>query len=512
MKIKKNSIYKVFAIILSVVLFITSVFLLVQIFTLNMLPVKLLVPISIVVLLLDLIFAVLLNFFLKGIASRAFFVLLTIIVGFTYSFGGFYLMKTSSMFNEVTNTSGKIKNTVAVLVLNDSNYDDLQDIENRTVGVLATIDSYGTNKSLDDIDEEGVSIEKNEFSSVKEMAIALYESKVDAVILNETYIPNVSEDSELDWDFQATTKIIHETVYYTEKGNTAKSVDDITEHAFNILISGNDTYGTLDTVSRSDVNMLLTVNPTTGTLLMTSIPRDYYVTTECEAQYGCQVGAMDKLTHTGVHGIETTQATLENLLGIDINYTFRVNFSSLVEIVDALGGIEVTVEPGYAVPNLLHGNGRGVTEGVNQLDGELALAYARERYAYEEGDRQRVKNQQQVLMGIIDKATSPAIITNYAGLMDALSGAFETNMSTQEIQKLVQFQLNNSPSWKFEQYSLDGAGSTEFCAELGNNAYVMIPDQNTVKLATKKIQAVIDGQSADSINSIESVQNDETTE
>ena len=508
----KNSIYKVFAIILSIVLFITSGFLLLQIFTLNMLPTKLLVPISIVVLLLDLIFVVLLNFFLKGIVSRTFFVLLTIIVGFTYSFGGFYLMKTSSMFDKVTDTSGKIKNTVAVLVLNDSNYEDLQDIENKKVGVLATIDSYGTNKSLDDIDKEGVSIEKNEFSSVKEMAVALYESQVDAVILNETYIPNVSEDSELEWDFQATTKIIHETVYYTEKGNTAKSVDDITEHAFNVLISGNDTYGTLDTVSRSDVNMLVTVNPTTGTILMTSIPRDYYVTTECEAQYGCQVGAMDKLTHTGVHGIETTQATLENLLGIDINYTFRVNFSSLVDIVDALGGIEVTVEPGYAVTNLLHGNGRGVTEGVNQLDGELALAYARERYAYEEGDRQRVKNQQQVLMGIIDKATSPTIITNYAGLMDALSGAFETNMTTQEIQDLVQFQLNNSPSWKFEQYSLDGTGSTEFCAELGNNAYVMIPDQNTVNLATKKIQAVIDGQSADSINSIEPVQNDETSE
>lgn len=496
---RESKFYKVFAIVLSILLLIVSGFMVFQIFKLNMLPNKLLIPISIIVLLIDAIFIVILNFFGRNLFTKIFISILVVVVGCGFTFGGFYMMKTSTMFDKITDTSGKVKNTVSVLAMKGSSLEDVKDLKGKKVGVLKSIDSYGTKKSLADIKKNTVSIQQETFDSIKDLAVGLHDGKVDAIILNQTYIPNVTEDFELDWNFETATKVIHETVYYTEKINTAKNVDDITSHAFSILISGNDTYGTLNTVSRSDVNMIVTVNPTTGTILMTSIPRDYYVTTQCDPQLGCQIGALDKLTHTGVHGVDTTKATLENLLGIDINYTFRVNFSSLVEIVDALGGVEVTVEPGYAVPELLHGEGRGVTEGVNHLDGELALGYARERYAYQEGDRQRVKNQQQVLKGIIDKATSPAIITNYASLMDALSGAFETNMSSKEIQKLVQSQLSNPRSWKMESYSLDGTGSTEFCAELGNAAYVMIPNQETVDLAKRKIQAVVNGQSADSI-------------
>lgn len=132
---------------------------------------------------------------------------------------------------------------------------------------------------------------------------------------------------------------------------------------------------------------------------------------------------------------------------------------------------------------MLHGGGRGVTEGWNHLDGELALAYARERYAYLEGDRQRTKNQQQVVMGIIDKMTSGSVLANYADLMDALGDTFQTNMSASEIQALIQYQMDKMPSWKVEQYMVDGTGDTLMCAALGQAAYVMVPDQTTVELA-----------------------------
>ena len=497
-----NKGYRIFSIILSILLVLISFFTIFEIYSMNVLTPMLTVMVIVIFILIDAILILLLIFSAKKIISKILFSILTIVVTVVFALGGFYMYQANALLNNITTSEGDIKNTVSLIVLDDSKYEKLKDIAGEKIGTLKSIDTYGTEQSLDDIDSEGVSVQNEKYDSIQAEVKALYDGDVQAIVLNETYRGTVEEIEDYS-DFGSKTRVLHETVYYTDRvENTAKSVDDITSHAFNILISGNDTYGDLSTVSRSDVNMIVTVNPQTGIILLTSIPRDYYVETECDPSFGCQVGAMDKLTHTGVHGVETTQATLENLLGIEINYNFRVNFSSLVEIVDAVGGIDVTVEPGYAVPVLRHGGGRGVTEGVNHLDGELALGYARERYAYQEGDRQRVKNQQQVIMGIIDKVTSPSIITNYSSLMNALGGAFETNMSTEEIQKLIQYQISNSPNWTFVQYSLDGTGSTEMCAELGNAAYVMIPDQNTVETAKAKINAVMNDESAASVEEV----------
>ena len=168
-------------------------------------------------------------------------------------------------------------------------------------------------------------------------------------------------------------------------------------------------------------------------------------------------------------------------------------------MVDAIGGIDVTVAPGYAVDSFLMIPSFSVHEGVNHLNGQQALAYSRERYAYTEGDRQRTKNQQQVLMGIVDKITSPAIVTNYASIMDTLSNTFSTTMSSQEISDLIKYQLNSNPKWKMEQYMVNGTGDTLMCAELGDAAYVMVPDQSTVTTAKNKINAVLAGKSADDV-------------
>ena len=132
---------------------------------------------------------------------------------------------------------------------------------------------------------------------------------------------------------------------------------------------------------------------------MTSIPRDYYVTTVCDAADGCANGSLDKITHTGVTGVNTTKKTIESLFGIEINYTVKVGFETVTQIVDALGGVDVYVEPGYAVTT----NNFSVTEGVNHLNGKQALAYARERYSYMEGDRQRTKTSNKLLWGSLTR-------------------------------------------------------------------------------------------------------------
>ena len=166
---------------------------------------------------------------------------------------------------------------------------------------------------------------------------------------------------------------------------------------------------------------------------------------------------------------------------------------------DAIGGVDVNVAPGYAVDSFLMIPSFSVHEGVNHLNGQQALAYARERYAYTEGDRQRTKNQQQVLMGIVDKITSPAIVTNYASIMDSMANTFSTTMSNDEITDLIKYQLNKNPKWKMEQYMVDGTGDTLMCAELGDAASVMVPDQSTVKKAKDKISAVLAGNSSEGV-------------
>lgn len=246
-----------------------------------------------------------------------------------------------------------------------------------------------------------------------------------------------------------------------------------------MYISGIDTYGPVSTVSRSDVNMIMTVNPKTKQILLTSIPRDYHVTL-------ASFNARDKLTHSGIYGIEETMSTVENLLNIDLNYYMRVNFTSLITMVDAVGGINVNVDQAVTV------GGHTLSVGSNYMDGETALAFSRERYSYADGDRHRVRNQQAVLTGLLNKLMSASMITNYNSILNSVSGAFETNMESGDLQKLIQMQIDDMSSWDIEQISLDGSGSTSTnCYSMpGYELYVMDPDQSTVTAAKQKIDAV----------------------
>ena len=491
--------------IISIVV-VCTLYLLIQLVTLNVLPSKFLFIAVAILFLIDTIIVILINFYSKKVVSKIILIVVTIVLSLGMGFGGYYLQKTNTMFSNITNVTSTSKNTVSVIVKESSDMQDLRDIADKKVGTLRLIGLVGTETCLEDIESKDIKIQQTNYDSISNLMSAFYSGEVDVVILNESYRSNV-EDIEEYKNFSDNTRVIYQTTFETEDTNVANSVSDITEHPFNVLITGSDSRVDISENARSDVNMVVTVNPTTNTILLTSIPRDFYVTTVCDAADGCQNGAMDKITHTGMTGINTTKRTVENLLGIEINYTVKVGFESVTKIVDALGGIDVYVEPGYAVPELLHGNGRGVTEGVNHLDGELALAYSRERYAYTEGDRQRTKNQQQVVMGIIDKMTSSSVLANYADLMDALGDTFQTTMSTSEIQALIQYQMDKMPSWTVEQYMVDGTGDTLMCAELGQAAYVMVPDQTTVELAKRKIAAVMDGGSSTSITSL-----DNTTE
>lgn len=484
---------KVLSILLSVVLVISSFYLLYQVIRLNVLPSKFLFPLTIGVVVLDAIFILLLIYFSKNVVFKIVCIVLTLFICVATCMGGYYISKTQNVLSNITNVAKHAKNTVSVIVKESSSIKNKSQLNGVSVGSLR-LNEQGSNKVLKELSSEGIVLNQTKYDSMTALLEAFYNGEVDSIIINESSRSQIL-DMEAYSNFDSNTRVVYQTSYKVKNNDSATSVSDITSKPFNVLISGSDTRGGFDENGRSDVIMVATVNPKTHTILLTSVPRDFYVTTACDAGDGCMQGALDKITHTGIHGTNTTKRTVEQLLGIEINYTFKVGFDTVTELVDVLGGVDVYVEPGYATTT----SEFSVHEGVNHLNAQQALAFARERYSYTEGDRQRTKNQQQVLMGIVKEATKPSVITNYAAIMDTMANTFSTTMSNEEITDLIKYQLNNNPTWKMEQYMVDGTGDTLMCAELGDAASVMVPDQSTVKMAKDKINAVLAGKSSEDV-------------
>lgn len=315
-----------------------------------------------------------------------------------------------------------------------------------------------------------------EYASIELLKYALYDEKVDGILLN-SFTKEYMESTYSD--FVNKTNVIFTTDVEAEESVETNEID-VTKNVFNIYISGIDTYGSISNVSRSDVNMIATVNLNTSEILFTSIPRDYYVKLHDVNNLN------DKLTHASIYGVNMSVATIEDLLGININYYLRVNFTSLMNVVDLIGGIDVYSDLTFTPYT---NSGIRIKEGYNHMNGAMALAFARERYAYKEGDLHRVRNEQDVLIAIIKKITSnKSTITKYTSLLDEVSKSIETNMKRVDIGSIVKLILNKTPNFKIGTYSLTGTGDYAYTYSMGSQKlYVMIPDEETVRIGANNI-------------------------
>lgn len=396
--------------------------------------------------------------------------------------GNFYVYKGGETLRNISGSNIKT-DAISVIVLKDNDAEKINDLKDSKFGIMEKTDRENTDLAIEDINKQvSNTINTKTYLSANDLAQALYDENINAIILNEGF-RNLFDEKFPEFDNE--TKVIYQFEIETEIKEISKDVD-VTKDSFNVFISGIDTFGSVSASSRSDVNMVATVNPKTHDILLTSIPRDYYVS------QSCQGGQEDKLTHAGIFGVDCSVDAIENLLGIQINYYARVNFTSLINIIDALGGVNVEN------PNEFYGNlGNYYGAGSLYLDGEHALEFSRERYSFSDGDRERGRNQMRVIEGIINKAISPSIIVNYTGVMNAISGSFQTNMDSSDITKFIQQQLNSMSSWNIIQNSLNGTGSDNTWSPAnGFNSYVMIPDQESVTAASNEIHQIMDGQSA----------------
>lgn len=376
------------------------------------------------------------------------------------------------------------KDIYYIVVNSESEFDSLKSIDGKIINYYNDSEDYETLKNNV---KAKVSVVMNEVEDYSELMDSVVSDKTKIILIDESsydaYIEN-SDDEKLKDKFKVLDKF-----EITKKLDISDSKKDITSEPFIIYLSGIDTRsGKMPTKSLSDVNMYLVVNPQTRKILMVNVPRDYYV------QIHGTSGLKDKLTHAGMRGgVKLSKATMEDLLGYKADYYARVNFNAVIKLVDAIGGITINSDVNYTF-SCWTDRGCVFKPGNNKVKGRCALAFARERHAYTSGDRHRGENQQQVIQLVVNKLTSSkSLIMNYEKILNALSGSFESNLSTDNITSLVQFQINDMRGWKFETSNLNGSTGMEPCYSFPRGKLsVMYQNQKTIDAAKKKIKEVLE--------------------
>lgn len=459
--------------LITLIQLILTVGLIAVIWNSGLVPTKYLVAIIVVLLIL---FGV--TFGLQYVKNKVYIVgiVLSIILSIFQVIGIVYMLKADKLMADVGGANYKTDNMI-VVVKKDNPASNLMDASMYRFGTQTAVDQENTQIMVDNINTSlGREVKIEQYGTVQELANALLEGRVDAAIYNQALDGLITDAIE---DYSDQVRVLYQ--YGIETEIEQENVD--VEEPFNVYISGIDVSGPVATNSRSDVNIIMTVNPNTKKILLTTTPRDYYV--QIPDISGEQ---RDKLTHAGIYGVDASMRTLEQLYGIDISYYARVNFSSLVKIVDTLGGVDVDSDFEFDA------QGYHFQKGMNHLDGDQALAFSRERYSFEDGDNQRGKDQQKVLTAILNKSMSPAILSNASALIADVSDSVQTNMTQEEMAKFIKMQLNDGASWNIESAAASGTGDTQACYSSGDQPlYVMWPDEAVVQSISAKMNEILNG-------------------
>lgn len=406
------------------------------------------------------------NIVFKLFKGLAYIVTILMIVG--YSCGIYYLNKTTHFMNNL-NTIKKEITSYYIIVMKESKYDEISDLYGKNL-------TYYEGTSQEVLSKIRLELNYSTVKNIDSLKDRLYTAKTDSILVSDL----IKEDLEEKYtDFSERTRVL-KTIDIT------KDVEDITKKvsikntSFNVLISGMDSYGTINKTTRNDVNMIATVNPNTNKVLLTSIPRDYYV------QLHGKTGYKDKLTHAGIYGINTVVQTIEDLFGIDINYYVRVNFTTVESLVNTIGPIEIYSDKAMSL------DGCKYVVGTNTVNGKCALRFARERHSYVEGDNHRIKNQQEVIKGIFNKLSKSAmVVTDYTSILDSLDGKFATNMDMKDITAFIKYELEDITKYEILDTQVIGTGSMELTYSYPHQKlYVMFPSEQSVESAKEYINKI----------------------
>ena len=349
--------------------------------------------------------------------------------------------------NKIYNAISSISSTTqtyssSIVTKSESKLEKIEDLTNEKIGILndtESIDGYQIPQEI--IKENKLENEIIEYSNYLELVNALLDEKIDAIFLPTNYqilFANIEGLEKLN----ETTKIIYtkDKNVKVQKTLNTKNIDE----PFTILLMGVDSEQ--EDIKGSSFNgdslVLITFNPKTLNATMLSIPRDTYVPITCFAGQ-----KKNKITHAAWYGETCMMSTIENMFDIDIDYYIKINFKGVVNIVDALGGVDVDVPYSLCEQNSNREFGNNtvyVREGFQTLNGEQALALARNRHPwteycspewtnYDSNDFVRGQNQQLVIQGMLNKIKNINSVDTFYEMLNSISNSMETNMSTENI-------------------------------------------------------------------------------
>lgn len=428
-----------------------------------------------VLVLLSAVAALLLIVYKKAEKFTIFFLVLAVL---TSSVSLFALHQFVGLTNHINATSNYSEYSMSVVVLKDSEINNVTQLDSVT-GPTET-DNDNIQKLIADIkttQSKDLAVEQS--ASYLAAYKSLISGDAKAIVLNSVF-ENIIEAEYPDY----ASKI---KKIYTKKLTKDVAAPKVSKNqSFNIYISGIDTYGPISSVSRSDVNILMTVNRDTKKILLTTTPRDSYVPIADGGN-----NQKDKLTHAGIYGVDSSIHTLENLYGVDINYYVRLNFTSFLKLIDLLGGVDVYNDQEFTA----HTNGKYYPVGNVHLDSEQALGFVRERYSLADGDRDRGRNQQKVIVAIIQKLTSAEALKNYDNIIQGLQDSLQTNMPLETMMDLVNTQLDSGGQYKVNSQDLKGTGRTDLpsYAMPDSNLYMMEIDESSLVAAKAALKDVMEG-------------------
>ena len=411
----------------------------------------------------------------RGIPGKLYSLLMVAVL----AVGTYYVAKTNDMFAMITSGGTKVDSMV-VAVLSDDPAETLEEASEYVYGVQFEQGADNMQAAVLDIEDQlGVNdLNMTEYGSVQEQAEALVSGEVQAIIYNQSYTELMDEAVE---GYSDQIKILyrHEIETKLDFGGSEED-DSLTKAPFTVYISGLDVYGDdrdeegRDS-ARSDVNIIAVVNPTTYQILLVTTPRDYFVPIP-----GISDGMNDKLTHAGTYGIDASMATLGELYETDINYYVRLNFTSLIEIVDILGGVDVYSDYAFNT-GWESGYEMAVSEGYNHFNGQQALAFCRERHNLVDGDNQRGRNQQAVITAMLKKVLSPTMLLKAGSILNQVGEGVETNISQGQLNSLVKYQLSTGAEWTIQSVAATGFDGEDYPYSMPNDlVYVIYPDEMVV--------------------------------
>lgn len=371
-------------------------------------------------------------------------------------FGTYTVNKVDQAVEEVIKAPESYVEYISILTLRDSGIVSIDALNGKYIGIQQSIDTDNMELATNYL-ESNITFKTKSYQDYTKAIQALYKKEVSAIVMSETYRDLIEENIE---DFASKTAIIDAVEIEKPVVDIVKQID-ITSNAFTVLVSGIDTLGSANTRSNSDVNMLITVNPLTKNIVMTSIPRDSYLPNACLNNQN------DKLTHTGYYGMDCTIQTIENTFDIEINYYAKISFSSLINVVNALGGIEVDVPMSFCERKANRVDIIYINKGKQTLNGEQALALARNRHNVSGGDVGRAKNQQLIVNAIIKKSLNPDILNKIDELIAVVGETVQMNLTKKEIYSFVNMVANDlSTPWTISNNVVEGTPGWGECASI----------------------------------------------